>query len=130
LILVFGIFVSLTLLQPDQGTAVVTAAPGLPASSAANPSVSGLAGPDAGSAALGLIAGQDGPLAELDPVGAEPGMKAAEDVAVNDSAELDIREEGHPAPGGGPGEGASFQDGADLLVRDAEGNIKQQEKVN
>ena len=60
---------------------------------------------------------------------AGPGLNAANDVALSDSAELDARTAEPTTPHGGPGDVASVQDTADLVVRDAEGNIKQQETV-
>ena len=87
--------------------------------------------------------------AELDAGGVEPDLTTADSVTMNDSieleagragrgvavatvsdsAELKFQTENAPAPPGGSGEVARFQDGADLIVRDAKGNIKQQETV-
>jgi len=58
---------------------------------------------------------------------AGPGVTA--DATVSDSAELEFQMEDVPAPRGGPGDVASFQDGAELIVRDAEGKIKQRVTV-
>ena len=48
---------------------------------------------------------------------------------VSDSAESEVQQEQTPAPSGGPGDAATVGDSADLVVRDAEGNIKQEEAV-
>ena len=57
-------------------------------------------------------------------------MTAAADRAnVSDSAELEVQVGGAPQPRGSSGDGASVRDRADLVVRDALGNIKQRETV-
>jgi hypothetical protein len=57
-------------------------------------------------------------------------IKAAADRAnVSDSAELEVQRGEAPRHRGSPGDGASVQDRADLVVRDALGNIKQREAV-
>ena len=57
-------------------------------------------------------------------------IKAAADQAnVSDSAELEVQRGEAPQPQGSPGDGASVRDRADLVVRDASGNIKQRETV-
>ena len=66
--------------------------------------------------------------AETGPVVSE--MTAAADRAnVSDSAELEVQRGGAPQPRGSSGDGASVRDRADLVVRDASGNIKQRETV-
>jgi hypothetical protein len=57
-------------------------------------------------------------------------MTAAADRAnVSDSAELEVQRGGAPQPRGSSADGASVRDRADLVVRDASGNIKQRETV-
>ena len=57
-------------------------------------------------------------------------MTAAADRAnVSDSAELEVQRGEAPQPRGSSGDGASVRDRADLVVRDASGNIKQRETV-
>jgi len=57
-------------------------------------------------------------------------IKAAADRAnVSDSAELEVQRGEAPQHRGFPGDGASVRDRADLVVRDASGNIKQRETV-
>ena len=69
--------------------------------------------------------------AELDAGGAGqvlPAANVATGANVSDSARLVFQRE-EPPPRGDPGDAASFQDSVALVVRDAEGNIKQQETV-
>ena len=58
-----------------------------------------------------------------------PTLTVANDVALSDSAALDAKTAEPPALHGGPGDVANVQDRADLVVRDAEGNIKHQVTV-
>ena len=62
-------------------------------------------------------------------VGVELGRVAADDATVSDSAELEVQTAEVPPARGGLGDVASVQDGAALVVRDAEGIIKNQETV-
>ena len=144
LILAVGISVSVWTLQRDQGTSPMAGAnegkPAgldtggeLPRLPARNATVNDSAELDAGgvdparTAADGVAVSDS---VELRAGRAVGGATAAGDATVSDSAELQVRTEDAPAPQGGPGDVASFQDGAELIVRDAEGNIKQQETVN
>ena len=54
---------------------------------------------------------------------------ASSGATVSDSAELEVQRGEPPPPRGGPGDTAGMGDSADLVVRDAAGNIKQQETV-
>lgn len=58
-----------------------------------------------------------------------PALTVANDVALSDSAALDAKAAEPPASHDGPGDVANVQDMADLVVRDAEGNIKHQVTV-
>ena len=62
---------------------------------------------------------------------AEPGqgLSAADGAVAYDSAELQVQPGETAATRGGSGSVAHFQDNAELVVRDASGNIKQQETV-
>ena len=53
----------------------------------------------------------------------------AGDVALSDSAGLDAKTAEPSARHGGPGDVANVQDRAELVVRDAEGNVKYQDTV-
>lgn len=98
---------------------------------------------DDSSAGPVLSAGEDR-LDELEGGGALPGMPARISVgdgefeyisgvssgtSETDSSELDASTAEPPTPHGGPGDVASVQDTANLVVRDAKGNIKQHETV-
>ena len=159
LILGAGISLSVWPLQRDQGTGLVPGAtegrlaeletegelPGLPARNTTGVGVSGdvspasygttvsdSAEPDSGGVGPGLTAADDAALSDsaaLDGGRAGRGLTAGDDVALSDSAELEVQTAEPPAPDGGPGDVARVQDRADLVVRDAKGNIKQQETV-
>ncbi len=119
-------------------------APGLPARNTAGGADNG----DDGPASSGATASDSAEL-EVRRGGAAPGeveiiqvegangagseLTAGSDATVSDSAESEVQQE-HPdsigtAPSGGPGDTATFGDSADLVVRDAAGNIKQEEAV-
>ena len=61
--------------------------------------------------------------------GAGSELTAKDDATVNDSAQSDVRQEQTPVPSGGPGDDVNVGDSADLVVKDAEGNIKREESV-
>lgn len=85
-----------------------------------------------GGAGSELTAGDDATVSDpvkLEDSGAGTGLTAGDGATANDSAESEVQQEQTPAPSGGPGDNASFQDSADLVVRDAAGNIKQEETV-
>lgn len=67
--------------------------------------------------------------ARLDASGVGPGVTAGDDTTVSDSAELVVQQAQTPPPRGGPGEVASVGDSAGLVIRDSKGNIKHQETV-
>ena len=110
-------------------------APGLPARNATGGADDG----DGGPASSGAPAG-DSAEPEIQRGGAAPGeaetvtiegtgLTAGGEATANDSAGSEVKREETPAPSGGPGEGANLEESVDLVVRDAEGNIKKQEVV-
>ena len=159
LVLAGGISVSLWLSERDDGPAPALGAgetapgqlqtgvdvPSLPARSTADGGVSGgVSSPaydagmsdsvelDAGPTGSGLIAANNAAAsdtAELDAVGSDPELTAANGATVSDSAELEVQQTQAPPPRGGPGDVGSIGDSADLVVRDASGNIKQRKTV-
>ena len=88
---------------------------------------------DAGSAGSGVTATDNAVAsdsAKMDATAADSGLTAAADnVVVSDSAKMEIQPGEAAPPRGGPGDVASVQDSADLVVRDASGNIKQRTTV-
>ena len=134
LVLAVGLFVIVSPLQRDQSTGSVLRANestgledggnplGMQAQSSSGDEVRGGVGP----ASYGTTVSDS---AEPDAGGVGLGLVAADDASLSDSAALDFGTAEPPAPHGGPGDVASVQDTADLVVRDAEGNIKRQETV-
>ena len=111
LILAVGIFVSVWPLQRDQSTgSVLKANEGRPAGLESEGELPGLP-------------------ARNTTGGVGPELATADDAALSDSAALESKAVEPPAPRGGPGDVANVQDRAVLVIRDAEGNIKQQETV-
>jgi len=159
LILAAGISVSVWSPQRDQGAGPVPGAkegrpagletvgelPGLPGRNTSGVGVSGDVSPapygtsvsnsaelDSGRVGLGLTAADDAALSDsaaLDADRAGRGLITGDDVGLSDSAVLEVQTAEPPAPDGGPVDVARVQDEADLVVRDAKGNIKQQETV-
>jgi cytoskeletal protein RodZ len=83
----------------------------------------------------GLIVGDGAAVQDsftLETSGDVPGATIGDGANIGDSA-VTLVEEGQPPPpppsGGGPSDAAKFGDSADLVVRDADGNIKNQESV-
>ncbi len=65
--------------------------------------------------------------------GAGSELTVGDDVTASDSTESEVQQE-HPdsigtPPSGGAGDSANVEDSVDLVVRDAEGNIKQEDAV-
>ncbi|MCH8988690.1 MAG: hypothetical protein IIA92_07770 [Chloroflexi bacterium] len=99
---------------------------------------------DGGPASSGATASDSAEL-EIQRGGAEPGevetiqiegtsgagseLTAGGEATASDSAVSGVRQEETPPPPGGPGDVAALEDSAEIVVRDAEGNIKQQETV-
>ena len=54
-----------------------------------------------------------------------PGLPARNTSGAS-SPESGVRQEETPEPSGGPSDAANIEDSVDLVVRDSEGNIKQQ----
>jgi hypothetical protein len=121
IVILAAISISLIMSQRDPGNRILTDTP------------------EAGPAELGTVGDlpglpdQNRPMndpAEWDPTaGVDPKFTTAEDVAMKDSAQLEVREPDPPKPRGGPDVVASVQDGAELVVRNADGTISQQETV-
>ena len=155
LVLAGGISVSLLLSQRDNGQAPALGAassapgqlqtgvevPGLPTRNTTGDGVSGgVRAPahddkmsdsvemDAVPTGSGLT-GADNAIArdsvEMDATAAGSGLTTADKAIVGDSAKVDIQQGEAAPPRSGPGDVASVQDGAELVVRDASGNIKQ-----
>ena len=153
LVLAGGASVSVWLLQRDDGPGPARAnegppaglesgseLPGLPAgdttgdeaSVGASPASSGASVSDSAELELqrgGPAPGQAEATQSEDAGGAATELTAANGATVSDSAELEVQRGEPPPPPGGPGDTAGMGDSADLVVRDAEGNIKQQETV-
>ena len=115
-------------------------APGLPARNTTGGANIGDGGPTSSgatvsdSAELEVQRGGSAPgeveIIQIDGTGvAGSELSAAEGATANDSAESEVQQEQTPVPSGGPGEEAKLEDSADLVVRDAEGNIIQEEAV-
>lgn len=100
-------------------SSVVAASSGASASDSAELEVR-RAGAAPGQVEIIQIEGADGAASEL---------TVGDEVTANDSAESEVQQEQTPAPSGGSGDAASVEDSVDLVVRDAAGNIKQQETV-
>ena len=159
LVLAGGISVSLWLSERDDGPAPALGAgetapgqlqtgvevPGLPARNSTGDGVGGGASPvayddrmsgsakmDATAAGSGLTGGTDAMVsdqAKMDAAAAGSGLPADDDTSVSDLAKMEVPP-GEAAPhGGGPGDVASVQDSAELVVRDASGKIKQRKTV-
>ena len=136
LALAAGVSVSVWVLQPDNGSGPVLGAnQGAPALEGNSPS-----GLETG---VGWEGVPDRPTRDNSAVGssseaeatqvqdtgvAAPGLTAVEGATLGDSAELEVRR-GEAPPSGGPGDVAGMGDSAEIVVRDASGNIKKRETV-
>ena len=61
--------------------------------------------------------------------GTGPGVTTGDSASVTDSAVVEVQEAPSPPPSGGTVNNTQLQDSAGIVVRDAQGNIKQQETV-
>ena len=154
LVLAGGVSVSVWLWQRDDGSGPAPGTngeapaglergselPGLPVrnttadetSVGANPASSGASVSDSAELEIqrgGPAPGQAEAVQSEDAGGAGQELTAANGATVSDSAELEVQRGEPPPPRGGPGDAARVQDSADLVVRDASGNIKQQKTV-
>lgn len=127
----------------SQGTQNETTVPGLPSrnndsnrsSASATDSIELEIKRDGEDTASGLIVGDGADVEDsfiLETSGDGSGATIGDGANIGDSA-VTVVEEGQPPPpppsGGGPSDAATFGDSADLVVRDADGNIKEQESV-
>ena len=80
----------------------------------------------------GLIVGDDITTTDsfrLETTGSDPGAAVGDSVTVGDSAVTQVQQGQAPPSGGGSNVVATVGDSADLVVRDASGNIKEQQEV-
>ena len=111
--------------ETGQGAQDSFEAPGLPARNDIR---------DSGPVSSGGSAPRDIELNVGDAVGLEdssggPVLTAGDGANGSDAVAPEVQEEQTPAPSGGPTDSAEVGDSVDLVVRDAEGNIKKQESV-
>ena len=150
LVLAGGLSVSLLLSQRGDGPAPALGAgeaapsqsqtgvevPGLPHRNPTGDGVRGGASPATNDASISDSAKMDAVAAGSETAAADdailsgsPEMEAAANAKMSDSATTEVQPGEAAPPRGGPGDVASVQDSAGLVVRDASGNIKQQETV-
>ena len=125
----------------NQGAAGATAVPGLPSppsSDGSNPTSgttitdSTTLEVDRSGSGPGVIVGDNSTLSDkvvIETTGTGPGVTAGDTASVTDSAVVEVQEAPSPPPSGGTVNNTQLQDSAGIVVRDAQGNIKQQETV-
>jgi len=129
----------------NQGASGATAVPGLPSppsSDGSNPT-SGATLTDSTTLEInrsgsgpGVIVGDNSTLSDSvviettgEVTGTGTGVTTGDGTSVTDSAVVEVQEAPSPPPSGGPVNNTQLQDSAGIVVRDAQGNIKQQETV-